>query len=179
VNTPQDITLLLQAWGGGDPAALDRLLPLVERELRQLAKGYLRQARVNHSLQTTELINQTFLKLVEQKRVRWKNRAHFFGVAAICMRRALLDYVKARRREKRGGGAEHVALSDAPPVSDEQAAELRRCGSWRGRMSVRLASSSCASSAVTASKRWLASLTRLRERSSASGASRVPGCVAN
>jgi RNA polymerase sigma factor (TIGR02999 family) len=123
-ESPQEITDLLSALGRGDQSAAEQLLPLVEKELRRLAKGYLRKVKKVPSLQTTVLIDDAFLKLIDQKRVHWQNRKHFYGVAATCMRRILLDYVKAENRHKRGGGAEHVPLSDVELVSIEKSAEL-------------------------------------------------------
>src|ERR1041384_849542 len=110
---PQDdeITGLLINWSNGDPAALEKLLPLVERELHRLAHTYMRREDPDHTLQTTALINETYLKLVDQKRVKWQNRAHFFGVAAQIMRRFLTNYARDQNRAKRGGGAIHRSLS--------------------------------------------------------------------
>ena len=124
MNSPHEITQLLLAWQAGDQAAFEQLLPLVEHELRQLAKRYMRQEKQGHLLQTTALINEAYLRLVDQKRVHWQNRAHFFGIAATCMRRVLIDYAKAQQRDKRGGDAEHVSLSDAPPIPVEKSVEL-------------------------------------------------------
>ena len=124
MDSPQEITQLLLAWEQGDRSALERLLPLVEGELRRLAKTYMRRERSGHLLQTTALVNEAFLKLVDQRRVHWKNREHFFGIAATCMRRILCDHAKTVLREKRGGGMEHIALSDAPPLSFEKSVEL-------------------------------------------------------
>jgi RNA polymerase sigma factor (TIGR02999 family) len=108
----------------GDKAAAEQLLPLVERELRRLAKGYLRKVKKIPLLQTTMLIDDAYLKLIDQKRVHWQNRKHFYGVAATCMRRILLDYVKAENRKKRGGGVEYIALTDTELISAEKSAEL-------------------------------------------------------
>jgi RNA polymerase sigma factor (TIGR02999 family) len=124
LSSPSEITELLVCWGDGDRAALDRLLPLVEGELHRLAHGYMRRENAGHTLQTTALINETYLRLVDQTRVRWQNRAHFFGIAAQIMRRVLLNYARDRRREKRGGGAYRVSLSEAEALSEEQSADL-------------------------------------------------------
>ena len=124
MSSPSEITELLVCWGDGDRAALDRLLPLVEGELHRLAHGYMRRENAGHTLQTTALINETYLRLVDQTRVRWQNRAHFFGIAAQIMRRVLLNYARDRRREKRGGGAYRVSLSEAEALSEEQSADL-------------------------------------------------------
>ena len=124
MSAPADITGLLLRWSDGDHDALEGLLPLVERELHQLAHYYMRRERGGHTLQTTALINETFLRLVDQTRVRWQNRAHFFGVAAQIMRRVLLNYARDQRRQKRGGGAFRVSLSEVNAVAEEQSAEL-------------------------------------------------------
>jgi RNA polymerase sigma-70 factor (ECF subfamily) len=123
ISTDQ-ITNLLLAWERGDESALERLMPLVMEELRRIASYYMRKERVGHTLQTTALVNEAYVRLVEQKRVQWRNRSHFFAIAATCMRRVLCDSAKSRARDKRGGGAEHVALSDAQPIAEERAAEL-------------------------------------------------------
>lgn len=124
MDSPQEITQLLLALEQGDRAAAERLLPMVEKELRRLAKGYLRKVKKIPLLQTTMLIDDAYLKLVDQNRVHWKNRNHFFAIAATCMRRILLDYIKAENRKKRGGGVEHIALSDAAVISNEKSSEL-------------------------------------------------------
>lgn len=124
MDSPQEITALLLAWEQGNQSALERLMPLVEAELRRLAKSYMRKERKGHTLQTTALVNEAFIKLVDQKRVHWQNRAQFFGIVAECMQRILCDYAKAQKRKKRGGGIEHIALSDAPPILVEKSAEL-------------------------------------------------------
>lgn len=124
MGAQSEITQLLLAWEQGDESALERLLPLVEKELRLLASGYMRKEKKGHLLQTTALVNEAFIKLVDQKRVHWQNRAHFFGIAATCMRRILCDYARGQEREKRGGDLEQIALSDAPPIPVEQSAEL-------------------------------------------------------
>ena len=119
-----DITALLVDWGNGDRAALDRLLPLVERELHRLAHSYMRREDPDHTLQTTALINETYLRLVDQRKVEWQNRAHFFGIAAQIMRRILLNYARDQNRQKRGGGAIHVSLSEAMIMPAEKDREL-------------------------------------------------------
>ena len=107
-----DVTGLLRAWGLGDLAARDRLMPLVYAELRRQAAGYIRRERVDHTLQPTALVNEAYMRLVGQERVVWHDRAHFFGVAAQMMRRILVDYARGRGREKRFGGAVRVELDD-------------------------------------------------------------------
>ena len=125
MSLPQDITDLLICWNNGDPTALEKLLPLVERELHRLAHNYMRREHTGHTLQTTALINETFLRLVDQKRVKWQNRAHFFGIAAQIMRRVLINYARDRHREKRGGhAAVQISLSEVILVSNEKSWEL-------------------------------------------------------
>ncbi len=119
-----EITRLLVAWSDGDQAALEQLTPLVYRELRRLAKGYMRRERPSHILQTTALINEAYLRLIDWKQAHWRNRAHFFGVAAQLMRRILVDFARARHQEKRGGAVCHVSLDEAAAVSAERSAEL-------------------------------------------------------
>jgi RNA polymerase sigma-70 factor, ECF subfamily len=112
-TSQRTVTELLLAWSHGEKSALDELMPMVQEELRRLANRRLGRERVNHTLQATALVNEAFLKLVDQNRVRWQNRAHFFAVAAEMMRRVLVDYARRRQYAKRGGGAVHVALDDA------------------------------------------------------------------
>jgi RNA polymerase sigma factor (TIGR02999 family) len=119
-----EITGLLIDWSNGDQAALEALLPLVEKELRRLAHGYMRRENPHHMLQTTALVNEAYLKLVDQNRTHWQNRAHFFGIAAQIMRRILLNDARDRHREKRGGNAVQVSLSDVSVVCLEKTEEL-------------------------------------------------------
>ena len=119
-----DVTTLLIDWSRGDKAALERLTPLVYDELRRLAKRYLRQERSGHTLQSTALANEAFLRLVDQSQVQWQNRAHFFGVAAQMIRRILVDYARARRTDKRGGGFTQLSLDDAIGVPETRSVEL-------------------------------------------------------
>ncbi|HEX5705990.1 MAG TPA: sigma-70 family RNA polymerase sigma factor [Pyrinomonadaceae bacterium] len=118
------ITELLIDWSNGDQEAFEHLIPLVEAELHRLAHHYMSRENAGHTLQTTALINETFIRLVDQTRVRWQNRAHFFGVAAHIMRRVLLSYARDQRRLKRGGGAVRVSLSEADAISAERSVEL-------------------------------------------------------
>ena len=118
------LTELLIDWCNGDQGALESLIPLVEEELHRLAHHYMRKEHPGHTLQTTALVNEAFLQLVDQKRVRWQNRAHFLGVAAQIMRRILLNYARDQRRLKRGDGAIHVALSEVELGAPEKPAEL-------------------------------------------------------
>jgi len=113
---------LLIDWGRGDKAALDQLLPLVEAQLHRIAKNYLRRERPGHILQTTALINEAYLRLIDQK-VSWQNRAHFFAIAAQMMRRILVDHARRQMYQKRGGGRLHVSLSGANEV-EARPAEL-------------------------------------------------------
>src|SRR5215203_1360665 len=111
-----EITGLLVDWSNGDQTALEKLLPLVERELHRLAHSYMRRENPNHTLQTTALVNAAYLKLIDQKKTHWQNRAHFFGIAARIMRRILMNYARDQQRLKRGGGAIQVSLSEASVV---------------------------------------------------------------
>jgi RNA polymerase sigma factor (TIGR02999 family) len=109
---PQDVTRLLLAWGDGDESALAELVPLVHAELKRLARRYLRGERPGHPLQTTALVNEAYLRLVDARRVRWQNRAHFFGVSARLIRQILVDAARERGYQKRGGGVRHVPLDE-------------------------------------------------------------------
>ena len=121
----QHITQLLNQWSNGDAEVLDDLMPLVHVALRRQAAGYLRRERVNHTLQPTALINEAYLKLIDQRDVKWQNRAHFFAIAAQAMRRILVDYARERKREKRGGAAENLPLDEALTiVSQEKSVDL-------------------------------------------------------
>jgi len=121
---PHETSQLLIAWGNGDREALDKLFPLVEAELHRLARRYMSRERPGHTLQTTALVNEAYLRLIDQRQVRWQNRAHFFGIAAQLMRRILVDHARKRAYQKRGGGALQVSLEEAAVLSDERAAEL-------------------------------------------------------
>jgi len=124
VSSHDEITALLVDWSKGDQSALGKLLPLVERELHRLAHSYMRRENPDHTLQTTALINETYLRLIDQKKVQWQNRAHFFGIAAQIMRRILLNYARDQNRQKRGGRAIHVSLSQAMIMPAEKDREL-------------------------------------------------------
>ena len=126
MNTPppNEITERLIAWGAGDRAALDQLLPIVYQELRRIAGNYLRRENPGHTLQPTALVHEAWLRLVDQTRVDWRNRAQFFGVAAQLMRRILVDHAKTKHREKRGGDAVKFSLDDVINLSQERAADL-------------------------------------------------------
>jgi RNA polymerase sigma-70 factor, ECF subfamily len=119
-----DVTQLLVAWSEGDRAARDELMPLVYEELRRLAHRYMDRERPEHTLQTSALVNEAYLRLIDQKDVKWQNRAHFFGIAAQMMRRILVDYARKRSFVKRGGDLQSVPLEDAMIVSPRRAAEV-------------------------------------------------------
>lgn len=121
----QQITRLLNEWENGNESVLDNLLPLVYDELHRQALRFLRKERSEHTLQATALIHESYLKLIEQKQVKWQNRSHFFAVASIAMRRILVDYARERKREKRGGEHENLPLDDALQIaSDEKSIDL-------------------------------------------------------
>ena len=113
---PSDVTMLLNAWSDGKQDALDELMPVVYQELRKLARSYLRAERPEHTLQPTALVNEAYLRLVDQKNVRWENRRHFFGIAAQLMRRILVDHARKRQSEKRGGGETLLPFEEAKGV---------------------------------------------------------------
>lgn len=121
---PHEVTELLLAWNEGNPDALEKLMPLVYKELRQLAHQYLGKERVGHSLLTTDLVHEAYLRLVDQQRVRWQNKAHFFGIAATLMRRILVDHARGRNRVKRGAGAQRVSFEEAANVSRQSAVDI-------------------------------------------------------
>ncbi|MBL8191588.1 MAG: sigma-70 family RNA polymerase sigma factor [Acidobacteria bacterium] len=126
-SSDQNVTQLLLAWSQGDQTALEQLLPLVDAELRRLAHAYMRRESVDHTLQTSALVNEAYLRLIDQQQVRWQNRAHFFGITAQLMRRILLDHARGHARAKRGGHTQIVALEEAatvPTASGQKAAEL-------------------------------------------------------
>jgi RNA polymerase sigma factor (TIGR02999 family) len=114
---PPPVTQLLQAWSDGDEAALIALVPIVESELRRLARGYMARERHDHTLQTTALVNEAYLRLIDARQVDWKGRSHFLGIAARLMRRVLVDHARARGVQKRGAGHEHVALDETLAIS--------------------------------------------------------------
>jgi RNA polymerase sigma factor (TIGR02999 family) len=124
VSGSQQITHLLLAWGQGDQAALETLMPLVYDELRKVAARHLRGQRPGHTLQTTALVNEAYLRLIDASQVQWQNRAHFFAVAAHLMRRILVDFARMRNYQKRGGGAQPVSLDEAMIVAPERGADL-------------------------------------------------------
>ena len=115
-----DVTGLLVAWRKGDAEALERLVPLVQTELHRIAERCMRQERASHTLQATALVNEAYLRLVDVQRIGWQDRAHFLAMAARLMRRVLVDHARARRSQKRGGGAAQVTLVDSLGGSDER-----------------------------------------------------------
>jgi RNA polymerase sigma factor (TIGR02999 family) len=123
-SSAKDITQMLLDWSQGDCSAAEQLFPMVYDELHRLAERQMRRERPDHTLQTTALVNEAYLRLVDQKRVRWQNRAHFFGVAAQLMRRILIKYAERRHAAKRGGGQYELSLEDACIVTDERADNL-------------------------------------------------------
>lgn len=116
---PQEITELLLAWSEGEQEALQRLMPLVYGELHRLAHHYMGGERACHTLQSTALVNEAYLRLVESSRVRWQNRAHFFAISAQLMRRILVDFARSRQYAKRGGNAPVLSLDEVPIVGEE------------------------------------------------------------
>src|SRR5437870_5217225 len=122
--SPNEVTQLLIAWSLGDQSALEKLLPLVYDELHRLARRYLGGERKGHTLQTTALVNEAYLRLVDSSQVHWQNRAHFFAVSAQLMRRILVDFARARNYQKRGGKVLKVTLDDALELTDERHTDL-------------------------------------------------------
>ncbi len=123
-SSPPTITQLLVAWNQGDQQALEQLTPLVYRELRRLAHGYLAGERRGHVLQTTALVNEAFVRLIDWRQVEWQGRAHFFGVAATLMRHILVQFAREQQAEKRGGQAIRVSLSEAAAIGARQDPDL-------------------------------------------------------
>lgn len=118
-----DVTELLVAWSNGDQSAIDKLVPIIYAELHRLARRYMQSAGPGHTLQTTALVNEAYLRLVNQQQVTWQNRAHFFAVSATSMRHILVDMARGRGRERRGGNAFHLPL-DETLLSSNRATEL-------------------------------------------------------
>lgn len=121
---PEEVTQLLRSWNSGNEKALDELIPLVYGELRRLARQYMGRERPNHTLQTSALINEAYLRLVDQQKVEWHDRAHFFAVASQIMRNILIDHARKYRSAKRGAGAQQVALDDSVIGNRQKASEL-------------------------------------------------------
>jgi RNA polymerase sigma factor (TIGR02999 family) len=122
--SPGAVTELLRAWSGGDDGALERLTPLVEAELRRLARGYMGRERRSHTLQATALVNEAFVRLTDARSIGWQDRAHFLGIAARLMRRVLVDHARARGYRKRGGGVQRVTLNEELVASPEPALDV-------------------------------------------------------
>src|SRR5499433_3687097 len=123
-SSPNNVTQLLLAWSNGDQAARDQLMSAVYDELHRLARSYMKRESPGHTLQTSALVNEAFLRLVDQRNVHWRSRAHFYGIAAQMMRRILVDYARSRSSEKRGAGAPALTLDESLIVSDERSAEV-------------------------------------------------------
>ena len=119
-----ELTAALQAWTAGDLSALEKLAPLVDAELRRLAHHYLARERSEHTLQTTALINEAWLRLIDWKQVSWQDRAHFFGVSAKLMRYILVDFARTRKQQKRGGAARHVSLDEGAVICSDRSDDL-------------------------------------------------------
>lgn len=121
---PEEVSQLLKEWSNGDQAALDRVVPIVYQELRRLAHHYMRRERPGHTLQTTALVNEAYMRLADYKKMRWQSRAHFFAVAAQVMRRILVEQARSKNFAKRGGGAEKISLDETAVVSAGRSAEV-------------------------------------------------------
>jgi RNA polymerase sigma-70 factor (ECF subfamily) len=124
LSSSHEVTQLLRAWTAGDQDALEKLTPLLYEQLHRVAQRYMAGQRPGHTLQTTALVNEVYLRLVDCSRVDWQDRAHFLAVSARLMRRILIDFARSRGYQKRGGGAVHLSLDDAPSVSNEPDADI-------------------------------------------------------
>jgi RNA polymerase sigma-70 factor (ECF subfamily) len=124
IPATQEITQLLKAWSGGDLAALDQLTPLCYQELRRLAHRHMRRERMGHTMQTSALVNEAFLRLTDWENVEWQNRAQFFAMAARIMRNVLVDFARARRQAKRGGDVLRVSLATAALIPQNRSADI-------------------------------------------------------
>ena len=122
--SPHEVSQLLRAWSSGDEAALQTLIPLVYEELHRIARRYMGREREGHTLQTSALVNEAYLRLVDWKNVEWQNRAHFFAVSAQMMRRILVDFARDRRYLKKGGGALQVSLAEAAGMTSQRGTDL-------------------------------------------------------
>ena len=123
-TTPRELTQLLVAWSNGDKSAFDQLMPLVYQELRKMANYHLAHERPGHTLQTRALVNEAYLRLIDQRHVQWQNRSHFFAIAAKAMRRVLVDYARTRNVAKRGGGTPNLVLEEAEVAGQERATNI-------------------------------------------------------
>lgn len=124
MTSPQQVTALLDEWSHGNEAALNELIPLVEVELHRLARQHMSRERAGHTLQTTALVNEAYLRLAQAHDIRWQNRAHFFAIAARIMRRIMIEHARRRQQLKRGGGAPRLTLDEGAVLADERSAEL-------------------------------------------------------
>jgi RNA polymerase sigma-70 factor (ECF subfamily) len=124
VELQHEVTRILHDWSGGDPEAPERLMPFVYDELRRLARVFLSRERGGHTLQPTALVHEAYVRLVDQTRVNWQNRAHFYGIAASMMRRVLIDHARAHSAEKRGGAAIRLSIDDVQLPIEQRAAGL-------------------------------------------------------
>jgi len=129
-----DVTQLLLAWNQGEEAALQKVIPLVHAELRRLAHHYMSGEQTGHTLQTTALVNETYMRLVDSSQVGWQNRAHFFAISAQLMRRILVDFARSRNRFKRGAGAERVNLDEAMVISEAPGVDIVELDRALGRL---------------------------------------------
>lgn len=129
-----NLTALLVAWNDGDENSLEKIMPLVERELRRLAHNYMRRENVNHTLQTTALMNEAFIELNKQHSVKWQNRSHFFALSATIMRRVLLSHAREQMAGKRGGSFQHVSLENIAVLTPERSIELIALDQALGRL---------------------------------------------
>src|SRR4029434_1451444 len=121
---PEEVSQLLQEWSDGDQAALDKVMTIIDQELHRLAHHYMRNERAGHTLQTTALVNEAYMRLADYKEMRWESRAHFFAVSAQVMRRILIDHARSRHVAKRGAAQQKIALDETAVVSNERSAEL-------------------------------------------------------
>src|SRR6185369_16390372 len=124
MDSPQQVTVLLDEWSHGNEAALNQLIPLVEAELHRLARQYMNREQAGHTLETTALVNEAYLRLVQVHDVHWQNRAHFFAISARIMRRIMIEHARKRQQLKRGGGALRITLDEGAVIADERSAEL-------------------------------------------------------
>jgi RNA polymerase sigma factor (TIGR02999 family) len=123
-DSKHELTQLLHNWGNGDQAALDKLMPLVYQELRRIAHRYMEREKPDHTLQTSALVNEAYVRLIDQKHMHWQNRAQFFGIVAQLMRRILVDHARSHHYAKRGGGVNPIQLDEAAVLSPERTADL-------------------------------------------------------
>ncbi|MGI8733711.1 MAG: sigma-70 family RNA polymerase sigma factor [Pyrinomonadaceae bacterium] len=121
---PEEVSQLLHDWSNGDQAALDKVMPVVYQELHRMAHHYMRKERAGHTLQTTALVNEAYMRLADYKKMRWQSRAHFFAVAAQVMRRILVEQARSKKFAKRGGGAQQISLDETAIVSAGRSAEV-------------------------------------------------------